>query len=254
MIGRRGKGRSGRGPILGLPEEPEEPTWVPGDAAGLTLHLDETSFAGTTWTNKVGSNHFVQGPDNIPPSLDAAGLNGLDAVLFENDTIVGEILTGAALSNYISASAYEYWIAFSISQAAASHADPWANVSLLADQAGNFGFAVRNNTVYEARGWHYGSGGTQEPTTRPLITLNTPSVAHVWLTGGALNCQINGGTIATKASSTTDVGSLGSVLRLARSYNNDFGTMKLGEIAMYNVALSAEDRASGETYFNDKWT
>ena len=138
-------------------------------------------------------------------------------------------------------------VAFRVAGNTADDGTAYNNNPLIADQIQYWGLFYRNNSgTHQLIGynWH---GGNQ--TVVVPYSLNTNYVATYRHDGTNIYLGLNNAAESSTPSGTTD--SLANNLRMGgagATYN-----INIGEVLMYNIALTGADLAAAKTYMVNKW-
>jgi len=86
---------------------------------------------------------------------------------------------------------------------------------------------------------------------RLACATGTPHVVMMRHEGGTLYASLDGGAESSTASGATQV--VGGMPFMGYGFDNDVLDARIGEIAVYNVALSGSNLTDAIAYFTDKW-
>ena len=207
----------------------------PADGAAVGAWDDED--AGTEYFNSTTNQ----------PMWRSNGINGLGAVDFNgsNDIMTGQG-AGATLSNVISAAAATAFVAFSLDAAQTAGSN-----LLIGDDAGtggSFALLVINTAgVHEVVIYNFGAN---ETLSMP-VSLTTPYVVMARHEGGALYLSVN--RVAEITIASGDTTTLTNPMKLGAYAAANFFNGRIGEILMYNTALTGADLTDTFQYMTDKW-
>lgn len=252
--------------FAGGPEIFSRAAFSPPDIAGLQLWLKAYEITGlsdgdpvTTWEDSHTSNNdFTQATAAKKPTYQTNEINGLAVVRFDG---TDDILTAA---NFLSATAGTVFAVVRLTSAITY--DKYIIGS--ADEAGA-GSSYWGLSPADAAGFPFSkiqtriSGGT----ANVIDGSTTISAAAVYLmmwrsTDTAYTLRVDGNEETVTARSGADNGVwLGDVPGRdnftlgALKWNAEYGYLKgdLGELVMYDTALSAGNISSVETYLNGRW-
>jgi len=183
----------------------------------------------------------------------------LPDLLFDgsNDAEIVDNRTGTAaitISNFFGAQAATILVAFQIHACALNNGNAWINSPILGDTSSFMGLFVRRSStgpdVHKLQ--FYNWDGNQD-LVEFTITLNTNYVACWRHDTSNLYGSINGGSESSIASGATQsmVGALGFGGALASG--TVFSNCSIGEILVYNVALTGAALAAANAYMTNKW-
>jgi len=209
---------------------------------GLTYHptvvdrvqswSDRAPLSGTINANNSGT------ATNCPLYV-ASGINGKPVLRFN-----AQLMFGGTMSQFISASAYTAFVVFRPTTITSNNATARFNNPILNSGSPSFGLYLRSTPAVVA----YNLDNANREVERPLVATTAPALASFWLENGTLNLQLNNqSTIASVASGNNS--NLGTDFRVGEGNNNYQGD--IAAILIYNVALSAADRAFVQSYLND---
>ena len=255
-----------------LTDNTSEPL-TPDLVAGLNLWLD-ASDAGTVidtgsdgdvdaWTDKSAAGNAVdQGSAARQPGIDAAGINGLTSIGFDGADDYLAAADSAALNTGGPYDGKTLTFAFETGADVASR-------QVLYEQGGS----SRGLNTYVDGGQMYLGGWNRAETVwgpsfvNATLSANTTYVASLVVDGvsGTLEGYLNG--VSTGALAGVDLlhnhgGDIGLGAANEHTYFHDgastvaegfFFDGEIGEVAFYDGALSAADRAGVEQYLADKW-
>lgn len=218
----------------GTPVDGDEVEVWQGEA-GLVTAVTVAAGTKPRWRQSV--------PLMLLPCLD---FDGADDLLPIYDT-TGAVLK--ALSDLISAGSYTLFVSFWLEGVATSSAAAYNNEALIADTGGYFGVHLRDlggSYAVQAYNWD----GSEDKVELPA-TLGASHVLAVRHEAGTLYASLDGGPESSVASGDTQV--ITGNVSLGRASSGQYADCRIGELAIYNVALSAPDRASAAAYFAAKW-
>jgi hypothetical protein len=221
-------------------------TFEPSDIAGLKVWLKDTVSGSdndpvSTWPGSdANTNDFVQATSGRKPTLQKAERNGLDAVLFDGSD---DLLDGGDLQSEFGNSAASVFIAYAPTSDSHytllvnSDNDAW-----FMHEVGAFQGLFRTSTVSSfadstpTNGWH-------------VFTLVTGSDYRVWVDGVA--------DAENPKTASWDNGSTFFYLG-GRSFDDPQAQNRhmaglVGEVLIYDTALSSTDRATVEAYLLARW-
>jgi len=218
---------------------------VPGSVVWLDA-TQATINAGTVTMNNLGSGG---GTVTGPASLAANGIGSRQAVSFNGTS---QYLKGSCYANTgTSMTAFIVGKSLNSTQAqSAGMMSVWGTNSVNDyDNAGNASVFIQNGATANSI-MSYRNAALSSTTG----TLTNPFVADALFNGTNDTMYLNG-TAATAQNSSGSFSTTSLILG-ARWYANTTQTYwkgNIGEVLIYNTALSATDRQSVEAYLNNKW-
>lgn len=240
----------------------------PTSLSGLTGWFDAsdsaTLFTATTggsavaadgtvarFEDKSGSaRHMTQATTANRPARKTSIKNGLDVLRFDGSN--DRLFTSALFTTFVSASASTVFVVANAATVSTNSATPNANATLLGDDGGGFHgfFSCRSN-------------GTALAFARNTSAVTVSSTANYTATNWAVFSALHDGTNLTSRINGTDATSAALTNRsfatntaMALGANQPFSAYfngDVGEVVVYNVALSTTNRDTVETYLRDKW-
>lgn len=196
--------------------------------------------------------HFIQSTSAARPARKTSVQNSLDVLRFDgsDDTLGGNVFY---FDDIVAAGGYTIFSVAKCTAASFNDSSPVANEFLLSENSGGYGaFYFRSTNLVGAMGFSNGTApaGLHSVTTAYTIG-NWAYFTQKW-DGSNLSIRSNGGSPASTASDnlfafTTSV-SLGEQVSGGTFFEGD-----LGELVVYNVALSDTDRNAIESYLSAKW-
>jgi hypothetical protein len=245
-------------------------------ATGLTFHVD-ASVDTDLWqvnTASVFSDHPVDGeqvvfwddvehtaiclntqagtplwrqasPLMLLPCIDFDGTD--DRYVLEND------VTGVdqALSAIVTNSAFTMFFACHIEAATSNLTGAEFNHCLLSDTGGYVAVSIRKSGTDEYRVMflNYDTGSRE---IQLAVNLSTNYIFMFRHEGGNIYASVNGGSESSTTSGNT--GALTGIVRIGSAYNAGvFFNGRIGEIAIYNAALTGSNLTDAISYFTTKW-
>lgn len=201
-----------------------------------------------SWDDEDGGNEELQEETNHPSWL-SNGINSLGALEFEGTERLLGTGSGSTLSNVISASAYTVFVSFFMDGAASNTGDMGGNSPLITE-TGTF-FGVHCSTVTGVHTVHASNWDSDRDSVGKVFDLNTKYVVMTRHEGGNLFVSLNQGSESSVASGNT--GSLTGVMSTGAVVGQGGFIGRIGEILVYNVALSGTDLTDTYQYMMDKW-
>lgn len=218
------------------------PPFTPASITGLTDWYDDTGMSAASWTDKVGSDPLVQATAGNRPSVVAASQNGRSVMRF--DGVDNFMTSTGAWINGVEA----YTIFF-----ARVCADDSGSPCLFSTTSGqDFAQLVSGGTVkFDAAV----SANANYSSTNAFLTeafrysaagVTIPNKLRYWLNGIEKVVDSSGGAADTNTGSNTFLlGSFnGSIL---------FAPMDVGEIIIYNRALTPAEIGQVSAYLKTRW-
>lgn len=130
-------------------------------------------------------------------------------------------------------------------------ANNWENQALIAEGGGFFALAVRDagGGAYKVIAYNY--DGNQDSVELPLA-LNTTTVVTMRHDGTNLYISTDGGAESSVASGDTQ--NLTGTVTIGSNYNRTIGFVgRIGEVAIWNAALTGTALSDANSYFTSKW-
>jgi hypothetical protein len=195
-----------------------------------------------TWKTSAttGPTYQVNTPLMLNPCLDFEAAEQLFA--FQE---TGSGSTGVAADTFFDANAKTIIVAVYVESISTTSGNTWTNNAILKDSGELFGLHLRTSggqPKLQAYNWD-GNNDTVEID----IALGTSYVACYRHDGTNVYVSINGGSESSVASGSTT--SMTGQMELA--VNN--ADIRVGEIAMYDAALTGTDLSDALDYFIEKW-
>jgi len=157
-----------------------------------------------------------------------------------------DTLVGPAISNVISASAYEACVGARFNTVTTNNAASWLNQSLVTDSAGYVGIGMAKSTGVV--------GAFNFDVTQDEITVAMAPPATIVLqqrhSGGDLTVSTNGGAEVSTASGNT--AALTGVLQLLKAFGAVYTNGRLYSAVIRNSAFTSAERASLLAWVNGK--
>lgn len=230
------------------------PSFALSDVASKTLLLVDTAStksitSGTpnvidSWNDQSGGARNLTASTTARPEAAAAVLHGRDVVRFDGSN---DLLAGAALSNFITASAWTiYCVARWRSVASlVGAASPWTHDAVLGDASGYLALTAKQAATYGSdqaitvQGYNFDGSAD---VVSASATQNVWYLLRLRLSGGNLGLRVGrAGSEVTTASGNTQV--LTGALRLGRgNAASVFGAVDIAWCLIKNAAPdSTED-------------
>ena len=158
---------------------------------------------------------------------------------------VDDTLVGPAISNVISASAYEACVGARFNAVTTNSVNSWENQSLVADSAGYVGIGMARSTGAVGA---YNFDGAQDEIT---VAMTPPAtiVLQQRHSGGNLIVSTNGGAEVSTASGSTSA--LFGALQLLKAYISGFTNGRLYGAIIRNTAFTDAERTNVRTWMNN---
>lgn len=208
--------------------------WEDDDGKDLTLYGVGTA---PTWRSTT--------PLMSLPCLDFDGTD--DSCRF----LVKSTVAPKTFSSLITASAFTILISFRVDAINTTTSVITSNDALIAESAGYFGIHLRDDSgTYKVRVYNY--DGTED-IINLTISLSTNYVLMVRHESGTLYASLDGGSESSVASGDTQVTSGELVAGYSAFASAHYFDGRMGEIAIYNVALSGSNLSDAIGYFTNKW-
>lgn len=242
--------------------------------SGLTLHVD-ASTNSYVWTDSPPTAHPANngeirwwtdargsGPDwntnqTVKPTWRSASSEMREACLFSG---YGELMnaahdTAVSASALMGAQAKTIMLSFRNNNIDASNnhaigSEVYLNEQLIADAGGYFGMYLRNTGTNAYVGVWTWDGA--EKAREAAYTMGDSVVVTMIHDTTYLYLYVNGALINSVAAGATS--DLNGQMRLFRNYQNVYSQYaEVGEIAIWNRALSGTDLADAHAVFMPKW-
>lgn len=228
---------AGSGPVSG------STLWLdPSDAATITLNAGNVSQI----TDKSGNSHtFAQSSAGSQPPTST--LNSLTALSFP---FSGYYLQSAAIaSTMLNTTGWTTHIVVNVSSISSNNSGGTNNNAAWGDINGMVGCYFSSGKP-SALGVN--NDGTEDVASLTTMSLSTTMVLTVQLSGGLIKISKDGLGFATAASGNT--AALTTALYLGRGEGaSPWLAGKIGEVLMYNTALSDANMTTNINYLKTKW-
>lgn len=231
---------------------------TPTNYAGLQGWWDASQLglsdaaAVTSWTDLSGNaRHLTQATGSLQPLFRTSGINSLGAVDFDGTD--DYLVNASAISTFIANNAYTLFAAFNVDAINTSSGTTATDVNdaIFHDASGYMGmhFDATAAPPYKVQAYNY--DGTYD-VNEHTVALTTNSVFMQRHDAGNLVSAINAGTETSIASGNTQV--VTGTLEVGRGRpGTPYYDGKVGELIVYNVALSTTDIAALTDYLKTKW-
>lgn len=193
---------------------------------------------------------MTQSSSGSRPTRKTAIQNSLDVLRFDGSN--DRLFTAALFTSFVSASASTVFIVAKATTVSTNSATANQNATLLGDDGGGFHgfFACRSNGTALAFARNTSATTVSSAANYTAATWVVFSALH---DGTNLTSRINGAdatsaTLASRSFATNAAMALGASSPFTAYFNGD-----VGEVVVYNVALSTTNRDTVETYLRDKW-
>ena len=203
---------------------------------------------GTADRRLIGNN------DTTRALWNSVGINSIGSADFDgsNDVITGYNDAGTvttSVSTYITASAFTTFVAIRVTGDCSNDANMWNNDAVWCDNEGWVGLHCKTvggvTTLYA---YNYDSN---VDSVGIVISQNTDYVVMVRHESGNLYISINNGSESSVASGNT--GSTAGILIVGHGNASTRMPVRIGEIVIYNTALTGTDFTNAMSYFTNKW-
>jgi hypothetical protein len=227
--------------------------WDAGDASTLYDATTGGSLVAADGAvarlqDKSGNNrHFTQATSGSRPERKASIKNGLDVLRFNGSS--SQMGNTATYSQVMALTQSTVFIVASATAVTTNNANIWQNATVLAEPPSGtgHGFAVfRSNNTVSSFGYD-----SAYRTANVSYTAGNWAVFTTRHGSATLAVRVNGGTEGTVALGKREFFS--NALSLGVNHNSDYFDGDLGEIVVYNVALSDADMNAVESYLQNKW-
>jgi hypothetical protein len=227
--------------------------WTVNTAGVFSVQSTDTGVVNYWDDVEHGANDAQYGGGGAPTWQSTNRLLPLPCLKFTANPL--QIRTDAAnvdvaSSSLITASAFTFLVAIYIESSTTNNANAIDNDGVLANRGSYFGISIKNpGTGILAQFFNY---DTNYRTIELGVTLNTPYVLMFRHDSGNLYASLNGGAETSLACGNT------AVLTDALSIGSDYTTNhifqgRIGEVAIYNAALSGTNLSDAIAYFRDRW-
>jgi len=243
---------------------------------GLTYHA-KAQVDTDIWqvnTGGVFSDHPTDGEavkyaDDVAHGLYSLGQNGADPIwdvstplmvlpnlAFDgtDDQLRTELSStegSVNASNFVTVSAATMIFAIYVEAVDTNNAATYDNDAIISEGTGNFGLVLKNNAG--AYTICYANFDGSDDSVCKSISINTTYVVMARHESGNIYISINGGAETSAASGNTS--GVGAPVYIGRNYNAaQFYAGRIGELALWNVALTGTDLSDAIAYFRNIWT
>lgn len=152
-----------------------------------------------------------------------------------------------AISNFIAAGAYTILVAFYADASGTDSATSYENDSILSDVGGFFALYLRSSNKIGVYNWD-GS----EDKVEIAVTYGASHVVRIRHDSGSIYISLDGGSESSTASGNTTT--LTNQLIVGTGYSGTHAyNGRVGELAIYNAAISGSNLSDATQYFTDKW-
>lgn len=234
-----------------------EPSWLPGDAPGLTQLLDARGKLGpssaywrgaadlATWSDQSGgARHALQGTSASRPR-DGARINGRPTVDFDG---TDDFLACVASSNFIGAGAFTIHMLWNIDAVNTNNATVYSNDTLIGDASGFWGLFLKNNAgTYTLNPYIY-DGATK--TVAAPFSLGTHLVQFRH-NGTTAEVRVDDGSAVTVAAG--NITNLTTAMQIGRRISGTEVDGQLAESHVRNAYLSGTDLTNARAFFAAKY-
>lgn len=161
---------------------------------------------------------------------------------------VNDLLTGAAISNFVSTTAYAGWALLVVNKAPADAAAGDGNGAILSSAGGGYwSLYVRSSGLV---GMHHYDSSQKRVTAN--IQFGNLSLVQFRFTGTAIELRVNGGTWQTTAATT--LGDATAALKAGTNYNAGlFLGAEVKELALMNASMDDTTADNVLSYINDRY-
>lgn len=191
------------------------------------------------------------------PTWNSAGINSLGALQFngtddEYSLRADDGTTARTVANIFTAN-HTVFIAFRMTGAPFNNTtNPYINDALMADGGSYWGIHLTDHGgTYSIDAFCY-SGSSQHYASQTIL-LDTDYVVMMRSDGTNIYCSINNGSEASTASGNPD-NTTNEVVIGASQFGDQFTNARIGEILVYNAALTGTPFTDTYQYMLDKWT
>ena len=224
-------------------------SFQPTDIDGCQLWLDAAdasviSFSSgsnvSQWRDKSGN-----GRNMAPPAtINAPTFTG-DRLLF--DGVDDRLVTTVPISSLITAAQYTIFLYGNPISSSSAFSAGYTNPAFFGDTEGYMGLYVMNTGVVGVYNWN---GGFQ--LAPQSYTLNTNGIFTAQHVSNTISLRVNGGIAVSTTSGNTDV--VSGLFQLGRQWiRNEHLNCSIGEVIIFNTALTDSQRQQIEGYLAAKW-
>jgi hypothetical protein len=226
--------------------------FVPTDIAGLRVWLDPSDAGSITeaaglvsqWDSLVNSYNAAQGTGSSQPTTGSVTINSLNALAFDGSDVL--TLSDTA-STIMGASAAGTVLFVTKRNSDTGDAVPNAAISDWGTDGGNQDYEPYNDgTIYH--GW---GSNTRKTTGNPSADLSAVHLFTIITSASEWTYKIDGTNHYTTGTNTVAWSSSAPRLCVANGASN--AARHLGEILMYDTALTGTDLTNAQDYLSTKW-
>jgi len=222
------------------------PTMLSGCTLWLHAACGVTNVSGkcSQWNDLSGGGRNVtQGNSALRPTI-ASGINSKPTLSFDAAT-TNHLDNASALSTIVSASAWTVFVVYRYTGTVTTQTTSYANAAILRD-TGSFWGLFSSTTAAVMYNW-----GSADKSVRPAASTATNYYATCSLSGGTLSAQLNQNS-ATTLGGVGNITTLTGTIVIGNGVSNAWGG-HIGEIIVYNTALSAGNIATVQAYLAAYW-
>lgn len=225
--------------------------WWKSDA-GITL----VSGAVDSWADQSGNSHTASAAASTNRPAYSTVINGKTVLTFDGSS---DYLTANALATHLNGNDTPFTVMFSAKPTTTS---PATNMILFApgqSTSVNYfhivGYRTTGYIISQRRAVN--SGDQVIVDSSPTSYTTTMAVVSMVFTGTAVSIYINGTVVVNNVA--MNVGSMASnfnrvgIGALVRSAVENYFSGDLGEVIVYNSAISTTDRSAVEFYLKSRW-
>ena len=217
----------------------------PADGEAVAMWDDEGDATGNAFGDSITKGK---------PVYRAGAFNGRGCLEFDGTKALRYVDDGySAFQNdatLISASAFTVFASFILESPATNNSPFYQNTPLIANLSGYWGIHLTTiSSVHRIYAYNY--DGSIGNGAGAIISLNTPYVVMIKHDSGSMYLDVNNGALTDSFSSGNTAGN--ADLGLCVGLNGDTFPGKLGEMAIWNAALTGGDLSDAWAYFMGRW-
>ena len=226
--------------------------WLKADAGVYQTTGGSLATDGQTaqeWQDQSGNlYHLAQGTAGARPTFETSEINGLPVVRFNG--IANSLNRGEAVSDLITAGAFTLYAVFRTDAFAGDFGlgSPQSNEALFADQLSQFGLGFKAAEPYVVG---YNNDGTYDTVAQTIAAATVYGVMFRHESGN-LYLKVSGFAELTTPSGNT-AGITGNAIMGRSASGAIYWDGDLGELLVYNGAVSPADRTLLEDYLATRW-
>lgn len=228
--------------------------WTVDTAGSFSVHSTDAG-AVNYWDDVEHTNIMAEHQSSATTWQSSSPLMALPCIDFNGSASFFMLRNDAdsaskTLSDVISSTAHTILVAFYVKGVTANNAASYDNEAIIADTGGYAGIFLKNTgSGYLAQCYNWDGN---EDKVEVSVLLNTSYVLMARHESGNLYASLNGGSETSVASGTT-TNLTGAVTIGRNEASAGFFNGRIGEIAIYNAALTGSNLTDAVGYFTAKW-